>query len=328
MILKGRHVDVQRVVESLNLIVQAETNHEILVDCPFHNDDGNNLSISREKGAYHCWVCYPSDRRAGGNLVHLVSILRSITYDESVELILRESSVVSGVQLLADVRGMLHRPSKRRARQPIWNEVDRYYNPRHYYWRKTRKIDSWTAAKFMLGFDEKKNQAIIPITEDGVPTGLIRRRLSKVGNRYIYPSKEEGFFRNEHLFGLDRCTGNGLYIVEGPVDCLKVHQAGYNGVAVLGAYLSDTQSRRLLEYDPDYLVLMTDEDMGGELLSTHIYENFPLRHMYAVTLPNGRKDPGECTTWEIWEAIEHKISLLTLNLPHVQQGLHERTSKA
>lgn len=323
MIIRGRHVDVQRIIEALSIPVKATTNSEILMDCLFHNDTGANLSINRESGRYHCWVCADSDPRSHGGLVHLVVVIRSITYVEAEEYILRQSVTISGPRLLEEVRRSLHRNKSRpKQLEPIWDEVDRYYNPRHKYWRKTRHIDSWTAAKFMLGYDEKKNQAIIPVTVDGQPIGLIRRTMHDYGNRYIYPSKDDGFFRNELLFGMDRCSGGSLYLVEGPIDCLKVHQAGFNGVAVLGAYLSEPQSKLILEYSPDYIVLMTDEDEGGVTLATSIWEHLAIRNVYGVQLP--KKDPAACTTWEIWEAVERKVHILNTYLPHVQRALQER----
>jgi DNA primase len=186
-------------------------------------------------------------------------------------------------------------------------DINMYVNPHHPYWR-SRGIGHWIAWKFQLGFDEKKQRAIIPVTVEKKPIALISRYLGPDAVRYKY-SKD--FDRNDVLFGLDHCRGNGLYIVEGAVDCLKVHQAGFNGIAVLGSSLSANQATLIREYGPEYVVIMTDEDLGGQILANQIARDLADLPLYYTILPDGRKDPGECNTYQIWEAVNKKTSVIT-----------------
>ncbi len=51
---------------------------------------------------------------------------------------------------------------------------------------------------------------------------------------------------------------------------------------------------------------MTDEDLGGQVLANQIGIALPDIPLFYTQLPHGKKDPGSCTTFEIWEAINSK----------------------
>ncbi len=303
----GQNVDVRRIIEALGLEITGETGKEILVNCLWHGDRGSNLSINRENGLYQCWVCGHSDINARGDIVSFVSRVHSVTRSDAIEYIVRHSTQFTAQQLMHDLQRML-RTKKKPKPQEI--DISGYINPYHPYWR-SRGIDIWTANKFQLGFDERRQHAIIPITVEGRSIATIRRRLMDDGPRYTY-SKD--FNRNDVLFGLDQCRGTGLYIVEGAIDCIKVHQAGYNAVAVLGGSISLQQRTLIREYGPEHVVIMSDEDLGGQILANQIVREMSDMPLYYTLLPNGKKDPGACTTYEIWEAINKKNSVITAYL--------------
>lgn len=322
MIISGQYVDVRKIIEALGLDIKGESGDELLLDCLWHDDGGANLSINVAKGVYKCWVCYNDNPMARGNLISFVANVRSITRFEATEFILERSVLADPADLLRHVKDAFRSRFRRPKSEPIWNEVDRYFAPRHPFW-KERGIRRRTAEKFLLGFDARRNHAIIPISIDGEPVALIRRVIGATKRRYLMP---KGFEKENVLFGLDRCKGNGLYICEGAIDAMKVHQAGYNGVAVLGNSMSQKQSDMLLEYGPEYLVLMTDADLGGGLLSKQVWESIPYRSIYYVEYPEGRNDPGACNSDEIWEMVMTKQHVL--KGLYLQRGLRQRSERA
>jgi DNA primase len=303
MNFEGRSIDVKSIIESLGLVIRGESGREILLDCLWHDDSGRNLSINRESGLYKCWVCSAENPRAKGNILHFVSSVRGLTREEATEYLVEHSNEITARELMRDIRHAFRKPKSKRFEEI---DISKYDNPYHKYWR-SRGINYWTAEWFRLGFDDKRKHAIIPITVHKKPIAIARRTMYNYGTRYVY---SKGFDRNEVLFGLDHCKGNGLYIVEGPVDCLKVHQAGYNGIAVLGSSISRQQVKLIKDYSPSHIVIMTDEDLGGQILANQIASSLPDESLFYVTLPNKKKDPGSCTTMEIWEAIEHKKSVI------------------
>jgi DNA primase len=320
MNFEGRSLDVKSIITSLGLDIRAESGRELLLDCVFHDDGGRNLSVNSESGFYHCWVCSADNPQAKGTLVRLVSNVRGCTWQEATEYMVEHSGQLSPTELIRDIRLAFRKPRPKRHTEI---KVSQYYNPSHTYWSKTRKIDFLTATEFLLGYDKKRNHAIIPITVDGMPVATIRRTMFNYGTRYVYT---KGFDKNEVLFGLDHCKGNGLYVVEGAVDALKVHQAGYNGIAVLGSNLSKQQAKLIREYGPSYIVIMTDEDLGGQMLANQIAAFLPEQSLFYVTLPNKKKDPGSCTTFEIWEAIEHKKNVIGAWMDSYTGGWQPRES--
>ncbi|HBG37948.1 MAG TPA: DNA primase, partial [Clostridiaceae bacterium] len=55
---------IEKIIQSNNIVdVISEfvplkkTGHNYMGVCPFHNDKGPSLSVSMEKGVYHCFGC-------------------------------------------------------------------------------------------------------------------------------------------------------------------------------------------------------------------------------------------------------------------------------
>lgn len=318
MIIAGVVVDVANILQSIGLEVKHETPKELLADCPFCDDGSANLSVNRESGLYKCWRCgSEGGLRRGGNLVHLVSVIRGITHVDATEYIIQYGTFATKEQLLQRVRdifargrGIHHQPAS------VQEDVDRYFNPRHPFWKK-RGISRATAERFQLGYDERRSQATIPLFSEGVPIALIRRNDSGFGPKYKFSA---GVSKERYLFGLDHCVPNSsVCITEGPIDALKVFQAGLNAVAVMGDTFSTYQATLLLDHGPKSIVLMTDEDMGGEILSTKIWEDYPQRSIYYTKMPKGRKDPGECNEDEIFESYVGRKHVLSLHLARLQE---------
>jgi DNA primase len=82
--------------------------------------------------------------------------------------------------------------------------------------------------------------------------------------RYLLP---EGFPKHRVLFGLKQAMESGhlhtpLIVVEGPWSVLRLHQAGYAAVAILGSSLGDGHVN-LLTATARPIVLMLDGDDAG-----------------------------------------------------------------
>lgn len=321
MLLSGVYLEVKNVLEALQFEIAYETPKELLLNCPFCDDQRANLSVNRDTGLYHCWRCGSDNRRARGDLINLVASAKGVSRVDATEYILQYGSKATSKQLLRSLRRAFRKKRPITHWMDVQEEVDRYYAPRHPYWRE-RGLSVRTTEKFHLGFDHKRNHAIIPIYHQGHPVAITRRNLNELGSRY---KDAEGFQKDKVVFGLDQCRpnrldghGGGLYLCEGPIDAMKVHEAGYNGIAVLGDTFSDTQARLIMDYGPKQVVLMTDEDFAGEILARKVWETYPMRNVYYVELPEGRKDPGECTVDEIWEAITLKRHVLGLYLENLK----------
>ena len=110
-----------------------------------------------------------------------------------------------------------------------------------------------------------------------------------------------GLVKPKVLFNLHRIAGkfDTVIIVEGPLDLVAVHQAGFpNVVALLGKELIEDDSLsydqlRLVAQNFSKAVLLLDGDENGQEAARRIAGRLaPLLWVRAVTLPAG-KDPSD-----------------------------------
>lgn len=119
----------------------------------------------------------------------------------------------------------------------------------------------------------------------------------------------EGFMRDRYLYGEHRLRegGNGTgVVVEGFFDAIHLWQHGYQGVAILGTYLSRMQQEKLVRFFGE-VVLLLDGDAAGNAGAKDIHERMtrelrgrlPVR---LVQLPNG-SDPDELSPLDLAELL-------------------------
>ncbi len=118
-----------------------------------------------------------------------------------------------------------------------------------------------------------------------------------------------GMRRNDRLYGLPQAlkTQGPIVIVEGITDVWRLER---RGVGLFGKVMSQAQVRLLRRYcDNRPIVVLPDQDVQ-EQARTIVQQlrpyDFP--RVVAGKLPNGRKDPGECSCEGLRAAIEDAIS--------------------
>ena len=208
---------------------------------------------------------------------------------------------------------------------------------------KSRGITKETARAWELGVDKRHGRAIFVVRDmEGRlavvigrdVTGRSRIRYSnyvldrknkrmepfidhKRERDFVSPTKSL-FLYGEHKAkemmqgGGDRRSSD-LVVVEGAIDVLKMWQLGWNAVAVLGSFPSDTQMEKLVALTPrkGRLVIMADGDEAGRKLTGAIGKKLGKRlPVFDAQLDEGL-DPGEATEDEIDDAMN---SMATVNL--------------
>jgi len=119
--------------------------------------------------------------------------------------------------------------------------------------------------------DRFRNRLMIPIRdENGKMTGFGARILDPNDVPKFMNSPETPLFSKSHLlYGLDRArkpirTANQAIIVEGYLDVIAVHQAGFeNVVSPMGTSLTEDQLRLLKKFTRN-IVLALDPDAAGQ----------------------------------------------------------------
>jgi DNA primase len=122
------------------------------------------------------------------------------------------------------------------------------------------------------GYDRFRNRLVIPIRDPrGVIVGFGARALADEDNpKYLNSPQSALFDKSGTLFGLDMARrtireGETAVIVEGYMDVMQAHQAGFsNVVAQMGTALTEPQLRLLARY-ASRLVLALDPDAAGQM---------------------------------------------------------------
>jgi DNA primase len=159
-----------------------------------------------------------------------------------------------------------------------------------------RGISRTTAEQFGLAValaGGYKGRLVIPLidrqTEQDVLVGYAARALDESDPKYLFPSREKGFYKSHLVFNLHRVRGErAVLVTEGFFDCMKVTQAGFPAVAVMGSDMSARQAELLCTHFA-HLVLFFDGDEAGRRGTDRALVEIGRRGCYvrAVLLPDG-----------------------------------------
>lgn len=253
-------------------------------------------------------LAYEMERHFGGNLVREV---RSLEYDGAYKPAFRSFKPydeVSHLKNRSDVAD--HHLAKREKLNEILEKdfKDCFDSvPKYIIEKRGLNIDilrAWKIGHWQRG----RNGVFFPIydSEKRFVGYTIRWILVREGeNSYFHMP---GLHKNKVLYGehmIDKSRSGKYVIVEGPIDALKVWEAGYNALSVLGGTFSEHQSSKIFNLCEGMQgFAMGDGDGGGRILNKEIMDRLSERlPVKIVSLPDG-KDPGDLTKEEIKIAIE------------------------
>jgi DNA primase len=139
-----------------------------------------------------------------------------------------------------------------------------------------------------------KGRLVIPLLDrqgeqEPFLVGYAARTLDESEPKYLFPSREKGFFKSHLVYNLTRVLGQrGVVITEGFFDCMKVTQAGFPAVALMGCDISEHQAELLCGHF-SHIVLLLDGDQAGRQGTDRALVAIGRRGRYvrAVLLPDG-----------------------------------------
>jgi DNA primase len=149
-------------------------------------------------------------------------------------------------------------------------------------------------------YDLFRDRIIFPIHDQrGEIVGFGGRVLDESLPKYLNTPETELFSKRKNLYGLYQArqamrTLNQALVVEGYMDCLKLHQAGIeNTIASLGTALTQDQARLLRRFVEEVVLLFDGDDAGQReaLRAVQVLHAEGLK-VWVVSLPGG-KDPDE-----------------------------------
>jgi DNA primase len=169
-----------------------------------------------------------------------------------------------------------------------------------------RGLEYETLETFEVGYSMPKERVVIPVRDAQYKlVGFIGRAVkSEQEPRYLY---NKGFKRADVLFNIQNAKAyNSCIIVEGSIDAMFIHQAGFpNVVATLGSRVSEYQYKLMRRYF-DSITIFSDNDAAGEQMKHDILNACSGKELYTVELPADKKDAGEMTQEEIINTLTNK----------------------
>ena len=277
-----------------NIYISSNTGEEINVFCPFHkNSNSAAMYINIKTGL---WQCFNPSCAKKGNFRQLYYGITGKSFGKSYfidpynldkelnkyknEYVVDNSLNIDSIAIDYDKDAYL---------------LDTLIE---------RGLSLDTLKYFEVGYSKEKNRVVIPVRSASYElVGFIgRATLDSQQPRYLY---NKGFRRADYLFNLQNAKAHGdVIIVEGSIDAMFVHQAGFNNVvASLGAAIPKSQIILLKKYF-DKIIIFSDNDMAGEAMGDGIIEQCLGKNISVAEVSKGLKDPGEMNTEQIQNAIK------------------------
>jgi DNA primase len=302
--------------------------------CPFHAEKTPSFSVSREKQIYHCFGCgkgggvvnflmemerlnYPealrmlagklglqipedeenSDRRQRrGRIMALNRDAARYYYD------VLKSQTGARVEDYLHQRQILPKTAVRfglGAAPDAWDCLIREMSEKGY--TKRELLDAGLAAANKNGgiYDKFRNRLMLPVIDvRGDVIGFTSRVMDDSTPKYLNTPETELFKKRNILYGLNLAKTTkrpNLILVEGNIDVITLHQAGFdNAVATMGTALTEEHARLLSRYTKE-LVICYDNDAAGKDATQRalgILKNAEF-NVRVLQLPRRRTESGE-----------------------------------
>lgn len=290
--------EVKDLFNKHGIFVHAESGNELTIYCPFHkNRNTPSFYINKKTGL---WQCFNPSCGEKGNFRKLFKQITGKPYGKDTAL----DPVALKNELERSLRPTVVEPEIILDTLVIDYEDSEAVKKLLPFIERGLSVE--TLKWFEIGYSENKNRIVIPVRNHQYKVvGLIGRAiLSEQEPRYLYNT---GFKRATVLFNIQNAKlHSDVIIVEGSVDAMKVHEAGYpNVVASLGAQVS-TQQISLLKKYFDRIIIFSDNDEAGKSMRDGIITSCCGKELYEAKIPDGFKDPGEMSVEQIKASIENK----------------------
>jgi hypothetical protein len=289
---------------------------EASANCPWCGRGKGGFRVNLESGLFRCYKCHDryqasDESRSWGFFPRLVAKVENITVGEAARRCFGGAST-----------GWSPDPKLAEESEPdeatalVWNpippEAVECFDPlRLREWMVPKYLDARLDRETIAAFDlcyattgRYAGRVIIPIR---CPNGisLTARQIGEGDPRYLNP-EDAGFERL--LFGWSALPSpltklRLIVVVEGPFDCMRLHQHGIQSIALLGKHASETQVgllARLAAGGTSIVILLDPEERAEQHNLARALAAFS--EVRIAKLPEGI-DPGDSSAEQAWEAI-------------------------
>ena len=300
--------------------------------CPFHSEKTPSFSVSREKQIYHCFGCgkgggvinfimeienlsFPDAVEFLAKRVNLPMPAETENEGASRRKVLlelnRDAARFFHDELVAPGGKPAQDYVRRRGIYPAmatsfglgyapdaWDALSRAMLAKGHSYQDMFEAGLVKRGRNGGWYDTFRNRLMFPVIDvRGSVIGFSGRILGDGEPKYLNSPETPVFSKSRNLFALNLAKKNKngpMILVEGNVDVVSLHQAGFSGaVASLGTSLTPEQARLLSNYT-DEVVICYDSDEAGKKAAQRaigILEKLDLK-VRVLQLPDA-KDPDE-----------------------------------
>ena len=295
-------IEVEQLIADLNLksakIVQNKGQMAIRSRCPHpdHNDSTPSFGLNLEDQKYNCFGC-----SLGGTGFESLFLKIDMEPPEWVKSL--------PVFELVKRRKINMRKKKEIEIRESWRPII-CQNPEEAKEKLAdRGIKRQVVELFDIGYNEYHDILFFPIFNRENKIIAWAERSSKYKSRYKF--MPEGADKGNKLYGewlIDEKEQNNIYLVEGPIDALKIWGWGYKSLAVLGNSVYLPQAERIIDLAAQ-VIIIPDNDQGGKK-----FQNLAIKLLKGkipisiATLPKQINDVGDddCTLAVFKKAVKNR----------------------
>jgi len=285
---------------------------ELRGKCPIHRGEGDRtFHANLTKNAFNCFSCH-----ARGNVLDLVAAMEQCSVRDAALKLAKWFNITADP---AERRS----PSAATAKdETVASAAPAVINPplgfqlrldgAHEY-GKGRGLRPETIERFGCGYCLSKGtfagRYLIPLHDAlGRLVGYAGRAIDEQEPKYLFPSGEKGFHKSHLLFNYHRVIkevqkDQAVVLVEGFFDCMKVAQAGFPCVALLGSSLSEEQED-LISAEFSRVILLLDGDEAGRRCTEDCLKRLSRKLFIRVVDLSDGKQPDMLNERELQELLE------------------------
>ena len=318
-----RNHPIEQVIESYGIQLKKKGNSLVGL-CPFHDDKTPSLSVTPDKGLFHCFGC-----SAGGDVITFVEKIENISNKEAIQRL--DVDIFIPNQKVKPPEPKPENPSSQQfTKEGLLKEIARVY---HETFKKSKAAQAYLHSRgfenikyydyFQVGYcDGGTIKKMLP--ESGQMIDLLKEIgiLNEKGNPSFYkcvvfPIKDvDGNIRSFYGRAIEdkrQCYTKGsrnavwnseivkahstLIITESILDAYSLIEIGFSNVLPIYGTSGLTKDHLdlLSNYPVKEIILCLDNDKAGEKALPRLLEKLdPLGiEISKLTLPEGIKDPNE-----------------------------------
>ena len=277
--LKAR-LDIVSIISRYVTLIKAGAGFK--AKCPFHKDDTPSMTVSAEKGLWHCFGC-----GEGGDVIGFVMKIERLSFMEAVRRLAEEVGLSfeptdDGARdelrsVMADVANSFAKNLRSDAGEKARDYLVKRGYPESCWtgyglgyalpgWDNVKRTFSKQGEEILLKlgllvkgdkgtYDRFRDRTIFPILDlSGRPVGFGGRAFEEQQPKYLNSSQTPLFDKGRLVYGISWARDamsqmRVAVLVEGYTDVLSLHQAGItNAVGSMGTALTQGQAGLLKRF--------------------------------------------------------------------------------